>query len=209
MYLQLAENGTDQQKKIAVTDPFIYLPPVIFKDGTRLKGTFVREDYFDDLNNEEWKTLMKQLAPYQPKGLMSDGNTLADRASRKAKRADKKAQKAADKQAKQDAKKAKAETKAEIKKARGESRAEGLKNIGNVLGAVVKGVAGGLLPGGIPGAGAEAIRTDQSGSPGDYDPPSDDMETPWYKTTGGMIGIGAGVLIVGGTVWYFATKDNE
>src|SRR5437868_11420 len=115
MYLQLAENGytppsvymADPGRLVRVRgyrvpshlrrlseeaqdmNPYVYLPAHIM--GTD-KGMMVREDYFDALNDEEWKGLMWQLAPFQApvESGMSEGHFLSglfkSRAERKEKR---------------------------------------------------------------------------------------------------------------------------
>jgi LPXTG-motif cell wall-anchored protein len=92
-YLQLAE---DPYTRLAANDPkqlYVFVPAG-FMGATQ--DTYIREDKFDNLPENQYQIIMQQLAPYQPAGL-------SDRASRRAARAEKKS-------ARRDAKQKRVET---------------------------------------------------------------------------------------------------
>ena len=73
-------------------NPYVFVP-----DTTgETRGVMVREDYFDDLSEEEWIILMEQLSAYQDLGmsefafLEAKGRRRRRRAERRKLRADKK-----------------------------------------------------------------------------------------------------------------------
>lgn len=79
-YLQLAD---DPYTRLAANDPkqlYVFVPAG-FMGATQ--DTYIREDKFDNLPENQYQIIMQQLAPYQPAGL-------SDRASRRAARAEKK-----------------------------------------------------------------------------------------------------------------------
>ena len=79
-YLQLAD---DPYTRLAANDPkqlYVFIPAG-FMGATQ--DTYIREDKFDNLPENQYQIIMQQLAPYQPAGL-------SDRASRRAARAEKK-----------------------------------------------------------------------------------------------------------------------
>ena len=92
-YLQLAEApGFEHlaQNFAANTDKYIFVP-----QGFRgaQKDSYVREDLFDGLSDQEFAILMQELAPYQNTGLSS-------KASRQERRKERKTTKAANKKEK-------------------------------------------------------------------------------------------------------------
>ena len=169
-------------------NPYIYLPAHLTGAQT---GIYVREDYFDDLSPDEWKSMMWQLAPFQHetqvKG-MSETAQMADRASRKKRREERKKAKVDKKGAKNEIKKAKAEA------IRTGKRAEMFSNIFKSVGDTVKSV----MPGGAAGAAIDAMSPGGSDTTGKYADSSE--ETPWYKNPwvigGGILGV-AGLVYVG------------
>lgn len=79
-YLQLAD---DPYTRLAANNPkelYVFIPAG-FMGATQ--DTYVREDKFDSLPENQYQIIMAQLAPYQPAGL-------SDRESRRAARAEKK-----------------------------------------------------------------------------------------------------------------------
>lgn len=90
-YLQLAENYL----AAAPMDMYIFIPAGF--RGSQ-EDVYIREDILDDLPENEYRAIMQELAPYQPRGLSAN-----DKASRKEARAVKKAGKggAARREAKQ------------------------------------------------------------------------------------------------------------
>ena len=92
-YLQLAD---DPYSYLAANDPkqlYVFVPAG-FMGATQ--DTYIREDKFDNLPENQYQIIMQQLAPYQPAGL-------SDRASRRAARTEKKS-------ARRDAKQKRVET---------------------------------------------------------------------------------------------------
>jgi LPXTG-motif cell wall-anchored protein len=62
-------------------NPYIFMPN--FESGG---GLYIREDKFDSMPNDQFKMLMRQLAPYQPEvqtGQMSEQQFLGNREDRK------------------------------------------------------------------------------------------------------------------------------
>jgi len=171
MYLQLAENEEMSAGAPATTKPYIFIP----NGGRSGRGMYVREDFFDALPDNEYKVVMSRLLPHQrevQRG-MSESMYLSNKANRKQRRADKHDKK---------------QSKIELRKAKGEAKVTRAQKKGSGAGKEYLDkaidVAGGLI-GGRKGGGS-----------GD-----DTAPTSWYKTTPGMVGIGAGVLLlVGGIV---------
>lgn len=198
MYLQLAE----PQKNQKIENPFVYVPSFMFERyGIRnpvpgKEGMFIREDWFDNLDPLQWKKVILELSKYQPSGV-SESEHLASRADRKAKRKGKKETKLQTKKETRDAKK-------DAQSEKREDRKEKLKGAAGIFGTVLKGVASSFL---TPQVDPGAMRTDPSVDPSAPALP-DAEKKPWYKTTGGMIGIGAGTLVLIGGIWY-ATKPKK
>jgi len=117
-YLQLAE---DPYSYLAANDPkqlYVFVPAG-FMGATQ--DTYIREDKFDNLPENQYQIIMQQLAPYQPAGL-------SDRESRRAARTEKKS-------ARRDAKQKRVETRSAA--------------IGSALqkgGDLIKGLIGGQQP---------------------------------------------------------------
>lgn len=171
--------------------PYIYIPN--FQGGA---GYYVREDYFDFLSPDEWRTLMAQLAPYQPAvqaGMSEPANFLADRASRKKKREEKQQGKT-DKNARKNKRN---EAKNKLIEARAKAKAEGKG--GDILGSITSGLTS-IFGGGA--AGGAGVAPDAGGGGGGAPPP--DEEEKWYQKpivwVGGALGVGA--------IIYFATRKN-
>ena len=70
--LQLAEGGVYSHlaESNPVADNYIFIPAGMF-DQTA--DTYVREDFFDGLSDEEFKQVITALAPYQNKGMSETG----------------------------------------------------------------------------------------------------------------------------------------
>lgn len=189
MYLQLAESGnTPATRKVSRYSPSDNDNPYIFVPNATGGGTFVREDLFDDLSDFEWRSLMAQLAPYQPdvQQGMSESSFMGDRASRKKRREDR----ARKKTEKDVQRKVKRELKNKMKEARIQAKKEGRG--ANILGSVMDTI-GGFFGGGqappdtyAPDAGAG--------------PPDDEETEPFYKNP---IVIALGVTALAGGIYYF------
>ncbi len=143
-------------------------------------GLYIREDHFDHLPNGQFARTMREIAPYQRE--VESG--LMSEAEYLSSKADRKARRAA----RADRKKTKSDSKAAARVKRAGSAA-GLFN-------KVLDTAGNLLPGGKQGAALPAT---------DDTPPKD----PWYKTTPGMFGIGAGVLLLLGGGYALTRKKKK
>jgi hypothetical protein len=152
-------------------NPYIFLPQHI--TGAP-RDMYVREDYFDDLTDAEWKDMAWRLAPFQ-KSLhqgLSEGEFLSSRADRRKKRQERKEQKQQLKVEKKQAKNA-------IKAAKAEAIKSGKRSetVSNIMGAI-GGVANKALD--IFGGGASL----PGGRPGEVLPPDDDETRPrraWYR----------------------------
>src|SRR3989304_5450126 len=82
-YRSLSEDSPDAD------NPFVYIPEEAAIQYGLPGNVQIREDSLDFLAPSEWRMLMAQIAQYQPAvddGTMSEGQFMADRASRKAKR---------------------------------------------------------------------------------------------------------------------------
>jgi len=108
MYLELAENGTDNlyldegenelylDENGQLVEGEEEVSPYIFVPGQQgQKGVYVREDYFDDLPDQDWERLFIELEAQQPGlslfGLGKKGR--ARRAERRDRRSERKLQK--------------------------------------------------------------------------------------------------------------------
>lgn len=147
-YRALSEEESD--------NPYVVLPAHVSPTGATLA---VREDYFDDLDDNEWRGLMFQLLPYQPqvKQGMSEGMFLAAKADRKKRREDRKKQKEEKKKLKLDKKAAKNE----IKKARAQAKREGRG--ADILGSVIDGISNIFGKGGEEETATTTTDTTQAG----------------------------------------------
>jgi hypothetical protein len=105
-YLQLAENYL----AAAPMEMYIFIPAGF--RGSR-EDVYIREDILDDLPEMEYRSIMQELAPYQPSGMSAKDP--GKKAARKAARAEKKEGKGG--AARREAKQLRVETRA---KARGE-----------------------------------------------------------------------------------------
>lgn len=150
MVLTLAEPAFYLSEAGAPSNPYIFLPDFSGKTA----GSYVRQDYFDELTPAEFKQFMQFLAPYQPKvqsGQLSESRFLSgmfdNMRNRQKQRQDRR----------QDRKDTKAAAQAEIKAARAQAIREGrgfdwnnlVSSVGNVAQAVGNTVAPGA--GGIRG----------------------------------------------------------
>lgn len=185
MYVRLSDGGdaTDQQEDLF---PFVYIP--------NLK-MYVREDYLDDLTDNEWRVMMAQIALVQPEvtsGQKTRAQFMADRATRKATRGQKKSDKHD-----------KSQAKTEIKKAKAENKKSG--KAGDVLGSVVKGL-GGLLGKG----NTDTTTVPDDTKPDDSKKPTPpDASAPWYTSTGAQVGIAVGaVALIGGIALAVRSRSN-
>jgi len=131
MYLQLAEGY--QPPSQYYMPPHSYMgekeenPYVFVPDTTgETRGTMVREDYFDFLDEEEWITFMEQLSAYQDMG-MSEFAFLSAKGRRRRRRAERQKLRAEKKRAKN-----------EIRLARAQAKREGRG--GDVLDSVIGGI---------------------------------------------------------------------
>ena len=131
MTLQLADGPGATTR----TQPYIFVPAHLSPNG---KGTYVREDYFDNLAPADWSAVMDQLGPYNSgmSGLFD--NWKANRQRRK------------------DARNEKRELKNEILKTTGQTG--GGRILDKITGAI-----GGIIGGGAAGAG---MPQDAAGAPG-------------------------------------------
>jgi len=103
MYLELAENGSDQ------VSPYIQVP-------TENGLIQVREDQFDSLPADQWSALMNKLAPFQTNAGLNESYQLGDKATRerrKEARTSKKEAKAKEKESKTERKELKQQSKAD------------------------------------------------------------------------------------------------
>lgn len=222
MYIQLAERRPKRRTKVqsyrrrsntvrshyrslSETSPDAGNPYVFIPEGLAQQYGFpgaikIREDLLDGMVPSEWRMLMAQIAAYQDSvqsGQMSEAHFMADRASRKAKREEKKKKKEENKTQKRQTKKEKKDAKTEIKKARAQAKREGRG--ADVLGSVIEGAKG------MFGLTTDAGSTDDADlPPGDGGGSEDE---PWYTTTGGMIGIAAGVLALAGGAYYISKRS--
>lgn len=185
-------------------NPYIFIPRNIGRQYGFDNDINIREDNLDFLQPSEWRMLMAQLASYQPAvedGTMSEGMFMADRASRKAKREQKKADqqaKSAGKTAKSTSRADKKAAKTELIRARAKAKSEGRGS--DVLGSLIDGAKS------IFGKGDTAVDTTQpDGAPGGGTTP-EGYEKAWYQTTGGMVGIGIGVLALAGGAYALTRK---
>lgn len=83
-YLQLADKSTDAFYQSLAENPkefYVFVPD----SPSGESGSWVREDFFDNLPRPQWNAVMNALEPYQPE-LMSAGGE--GKARRQAKRAD-------------------------------------------------------------------------------------------------------------------------
>lgn len=209
MRLQLAEGENRLVKEGTHSKPFVYVPGVA-ENG---QGIYLREDHFDGLSNYEFYKAMKALAPFQREvknGSMSESYYMADKARRRKKREErderkkeKKESKAAKKTAKTEKKQSKADarrTKAEAKKIKAESGggAEKRKELFNKAASILGPAAASIIGKRAGGGGAE---------PGDGE--EDKEKKPWYKTTPGMVGIGAGALLLLGGIGVAVSRRKK
>lgn len=79
--LQLAESGYNHLAEGSAISNYIFIPAGMF-DQT--EDTYVREDFFDGLNNAEFQEVITALAPYQNTGMSAVGIATAVTAGAKA-----------------------------------------------------------------------------------------------------------------------------
>jgi hypothetical protein len=179
-------------------NPYLFIPKHI---SGAPRDLYVREDYFDDLTDAEWKDMAWRLAPFQKsitQGL-SEVELLSGRAERRKKREEKKKAKQERKAEKQKLKMEKKQAKNEIKKARAEAIKTGKGGeVGNKILSTIGGIAGAVLGIPNPAAGPDAA----AGATPPDDLPED---KPWYKNP---FVIGGGVLLLG-TGIYLATRKRN
>jgi hypothetical protein len=190
MYLQLSENGNSTPPPITATDnPFIFVPD--FTGNS--KGIFVREDYFDDLDDKDWNVLMQQLSPYQPEinAGMSEDYFLSSRAERKARREKKRELKMQKKEAKNAIKFAKSES---IKSG---NRADIFKNIVSGASSIASSIFGG---GGQP---SDSVTYDTA--PDDTEPETP-KKTIWQNPLTYIIG---GTVLIGGIALVASARKRK
>lgn len=176
MKLQLAEGGKPTYKNSS--KPFIFIPGM--EEG---QGTYVREDHFDHVPAHAFVSMLKKLTPHQREvicGSMSEGEYMADKASRRKKR-----------QQRQDDRHEKKQSKISLRKAKGEAK---IKRAGSGKGKAIfdkildtaGGIVGGRSQGGGSAPGSAPDDTNPDGTP----------KLPFYKTTPGKVAIGAGALLL-------------
>ena len=69
-YGMLAENELYLAESGPVADNYLFIPAGLF--GME-QDTYVRSDFFDSLSDQEFETVLSNLAPYQPQGLSQIG----------------------------------------------------------------------------------------------------------------------------------------
>ena len=180
MYLQLAE--ADSQAEI---NPYIFFPD--FEAGSG--GVYIREDKFDSMPTEQYKALIKAIAPLQPatSGGLSESRLLASRQERKATRQKKKDLKNAEKESKTKRREERGASKNEARQSREQRKAEGkgfdFNKLTDTAGALI-----GKFKGGEQGGDSAPVEASK----------------PFYTNP---IFIGGAALILGAGI-YFATKKK-
>jgi hypothetical protein len=186
-YLQLSEGGQIARRspvtpKQNAADFYIYVPSA---DGGA--GKWVREDFFDDLSDQQYIAMMQALEPFQPQ--MLNENYLSGLFSgkgaerRQARRAERKESKAA-----------KQETKQAAKTERAAKRSE---TIGKLLD-TAKGIFGGTE--------VQGSATFESGSRPDFDFKAETDTRPFYKKPAFIIG---GVVVIGGLIYFLSKRKKK
>ena len=171
------------------TNPYIFMPNM--ETGG---GLYIREDKFDSMPNDQFKMLMRQLAPYQPEvenGQMSEQQFLGNREDRKKNRESKRNRRDQKANSKAESRTTRAnakQTRADAKKSKADSGQGGFDWD------KVKDVGGSLI-GSIFNKGGDA-------SGGEVAPI---VETPFYKKPAVIIG---GVVVLG-VVGYMLTRKKK
>jgi hypothetical protein len=178
-------------------NPFVFIPEQAAAQYGLPGNVQIREDWLDFLTDSEWRMLMAQIAQYQPavyEGAMSEGQFMADRASRKAKRQ----KREENKQKKKESKQTKRDARNKIKESRAKAKAEGRG--ADVLGSLI---------GGAKEIFGVSKPSDDYLPPDDGGDDDDKTDKAWYETTGGMIGIGAGILLLAGGGYALSQRGKQ
>ncbi len=189
-YLELAESGIDyfqniQQADRTLSQTFEQYPEDLYifipDDETGQNGIWVREDYFDDLTDDEWERTMDGLADYQPEMMNGIFSRMRENiAARRQRRSERK------------------ETRQTTRTARIEGREGGL------FGGKLKGFISSLIPGGEQ----PYIEPGVNGGRGFEVGFTTEQPTFFDKNKGWILPVG-GLLIVGGIVMATRSKDDK
>jgi len=161
---------------------------VFMPDPTgKTTGIWVREDYFDNLPENEFVALMNKLEPYQPEDGMMHGGLLNKLFPGRADRVE--------------ARNEKKDAKTEIKLAKAEAIKAGTYTspVADIIGNVASTAAN--IFGGSIGAGNKGLPTEYPGSGGSATVNPDAIAKPWYKkpvvwVVGGLALAGIGYVVV-------------